>query len=65
LIVGPGTANEDADVVFDELRLVLAECCTDSLESRSHVGEIGDATSDDQNLFSKSKNESSFSEYTR
>jgi hypothetical protein len=50
LVVGTSTTNEDTDLVLLELELVLLEGGDDSLEGRSDVGEVGDTSTDDEEL---------------
>lgn len=50
LVVGTTTADEDLDFVVDELVLVLLESTNDALEGSSDVGEVGDTTTDDEDL---------------
>ena len=50
LVVGTATTNEDLDLMSNELVLVLLEGADDSLEGRSDVGEVGDTTTNDENL---------------
>jgi hypothetical protein len=50
LVVRASATNEDFDLMRDQLDLELLESADDSLESRGNVGEIGDTTTDDENL---------------
>ena len=50
LVVGATTADEDPDLVVDEGALVLLEGADDTLEGGSDVGEVGDTTTDDEEL---------------
>lgn len=50
LVVGATTTNEDLDAVVDQLLLVLLEGTDDTLEGGSDVGEVGNTTTNDENL---------------
>lgn len=50
LVVGTSTSNKDLDTRVDELLLVLFQSANDALECRSDIGEVGDTTTDDENL---------------
>ena len=50
LVVGTATADEDLDGVVDELVLVFLERTDDALEGSSDVGEVGDTTTNDEDL---------------
>ena len=50
LIVRPGPPDEDLDVVRLDGGLELLQGAHNALERRSHVGEVGDPASDDENL---------------
>jgi hypothetical protein len=44
------SSNEDLDLVVDQRLLELLEGLDDTLESSSDVGEVGDTSSDDEDL---------------
>lgn len=50
LIVRSSSANKDLDVKVLQLDLELLESLDDALERGCHVGEVGDAAADDQDL---------------
>jgi hypothetical protein len=50
LVVGTITADEDLDGVADELVLVLLEGTDHTLEGSGDVGEVGDTTTNDEDL---------------
>lgn len=50
LVVGSSATNKDANLVLLELVLVLLERLDDALEGRSDVGEVGDTSTDDEEL---------------
>jgi hypothetical protein len=50
LIVWTTTTDEDLDTVADKLVLVLLEGTDDTLEGSSDVGEVGNTTTDDEDL---------------
>jgi hypothetical protein len=50
LVVGSTTTNEDANLVELETTLVLLESRDDTLEGSSDVGEVGDTSSDEEQL---------------
>jgi hypothetical protein len=50
LVVGTGTTDPDLDVVLVELGGVVAESLDDTLEGAGDVGEVGNTTSDEQDL---------------
>ena len=50
LVVGTATTDVDADIVSNEGSLVLLQCTNDTLEGSSDVGEVGDTTTNDENL---------------
>ena len=50
LVVGTTTADEDLDGVVGELVLVFVERTDDALEGSSNVGEVGDTTTNDEDL---------------
>ncbi|WDK10560.1 hypothetical protein CGRA01v4_01839 [Colletotrichum graminicola] len=50
LVVGAGTTDPDLDFVLVELRGVVAEGANDTLECAGDVGEVGNTTTDEQNL---------------
>jgi hypothetical protein len=50
LIVGPCPPDKYPNVVLPELDLELFERLDDSLEGGGHVGKVGDAAADDENL---------------
>jgi hypothetical protein len=50
LVVWASATNKDFDLVSDQLVFELLESLDDSLEGRSHVGEIGDTTTDDEDF---------------
>mmetsp|Transcript_37993 Transcript_37993/g.77737 ORF Transcript_37993/g.77737 Transcript_37993/m.77737 type:complete len:240 (+) Transcript_37993:1876-2595(+) len=49
-VVGTGAANQDLDLVLLDVIGVLLECLDKSCERRSHVREVGDASTNDQKL---------------
>ena len=50
LVVGTSTTDPDLDVVLDEEGCDLPEGADDTLESGSNVGEVGNTTTDEENL---------------
>ena len=50
LVVGTTTTDVDADIVSDEAAAVLLEGADDALEGRSDIGEVGNATTDDEDF---------------
>lgn len=50
LVVGASTADVDTDLVGDERRLVLFQCTDDAFEGGGNIGEVGDTTTDDEDL---------------
>lgn len=50
LVVGASTADPDLDVVLDEERSNLTEGTDDTLEGRGNVGEVGNTTTDEEDL---------------
>lgn len=50
LVVGASTADPDLDVVLDKERSDLAEGTNDTLEGGGDVGEVGNTTTDEQDL---------------
>ena len=50
LVVGTGTTDPDLSVVLDESLAVLPEGLDDTLESAGNVGEVGDTTTDEEDL---------------
>ena len=50
LPVGAGTSHPDLSIVLVQLLGVLTERTNDTLESRRDVGEVGDTTTDEENL---------------
>lgn len=50
LVVGATTTNVDADIVGDEGSLVLLQGTDDTLEGSGNVGEVGDTTTNDEDL---------------
>jgi hypothetical protein len=50
LVVGAGTADPDLDLVLDELGGDLSQRANDTLEGRCDVGEVGNTTTDEQDL---------------
>lgn len=50
LVVRTSTADPDLDVVLDEERSNLTEGTNDTLEGRGNVGEVGNTTTDEENL---------------
>jgi hypothetical protein len=50
LVVGASTADPDLDVVLDKERSDLTESADDTLEGGGDVGEVGNTTTDEQDL---------------
>ena len=50
LVVGAYATHEDLDLVVDELALELLEGADDTLEGGCNIGEVGNASSNDENL---------------
>ena len=50
LVVGAATTNVDFDLVIDERGLELLEGTDDTLEGSGDIGEVGNATTNDQDL---------------
>lgn len=50
LVVGTTSSNEDSDLVSDQSLSVLFESLDDTLEGSSNVGEVGNTTTDDEDL---------------
>ena len=50
LVVGASTADPDLDVVLDEERSDLTEGADDTLEGGGDVGEVGNTTTDEEDL---------------
>ena len=50
LVVGASAADPDLDVVLDEERSNLTEGTNDTLEGRGNVGEVGNTTTNEENL---------------
>jgi hypothetical protein len=50
LVVGAGTADPDLDLVLDEDGGDLADGADQTLEGAGHVGEVGNTTTDEENL---------------
>ncbi len=50
LVVGTSTTHEDLDLVVDELALELFKSADDALEGGSNIGEVGNASSNDEDL---------------
>jgi hypothetical protein len=50
LVVGTSTADPDGDLVLVELTCNFTDSLNDTLEGGSHVGEVGNTTTDEQNL---------------
>lgn len=50
LIIRSTSSNEDSDLVLLKLMLVFLERSDDSLEGRSDVGEVGNSSTDDEDL---------------
>ena len=50
LIVGATSTDENLGFMFLKLHLIFLESSDDALERGSHVGEIGDASTDDKLL---------------
>jgi hypothetical protein len=50
LIIGATTANKNLDAVVNELILVFFESMDDTLEGSSNVGEVGNTTTDNEDL---------------
>jgi hypothetical protein len=50
LVVGAGTTNPNLDVVLDEERRNFPQSANDTLEGRRDVGEVGNTTTDEEDL---------------
>ena len=50
LVVGASTADPDGDLVLIELTGDFTNSLDDTLECRSHVGEVGNTSTDEENL---------------
>lgn len=50
LVVGTGTTNPDLNVVLNQLSSVVAQGTDDTLEGAGNVGEVGNTTTNEQNL---------------
>ena len=50
MVVGSSTANEDLDLVADQLVLELFESTNDALEGGGDVGKVGNTSTNDENL---------------
>jgi hypothetical protein len=50
LVVGTGTSHPDGDVVLDQLRGEVSQRSDDTLEGAGDVGEVGNTTTDEENL---------------
>ena len=50
LVVWASSPNKNTDVAFLDLVLVFRECPHNAFKGGGHVGEVGDAPSDDQDF---------------